>query len=69
MIIKELDEQQCINRLVCENITLNELIKDDIMYLNDLNSKCDDCGLCWFDENEIDWYLKEYLLEPIYIYL
>jgi len=58
MIIKELDEQQCINRFGYENITLNELIADNIKYMYDLIDKCDDCGLCWMNEEETEWYLE-----------
>ena len=54
MIIKELDEQQCINRYGYENIMLDKLIKDNILYMYDLIGKCDECGLCWMNEEEID---------------
>ena len=46
MIIRELDEQQCINDFGYRNITLNELIADNIMHIYDLIDKCDECGLC-----------------------
>ena len=59
MIICELDEKQCINRLDYENITLKEIIADNIMYMYDLIDKCDECGLCWFNEEEIDWYIEK----------
>ena len=59
MIIKELDEKQCINRFGYENITLNELIEDNILYMYDLIDKCDECGLCWMNEEEIKWYMKK----------
>ena len=59
MIIRELDEQECINRFDYENITLNELIADNIMYMYDLIDKCDECGLCWMNEEEIDWYIEK----------
>jgi len=54
MIIKELDEQQCINRFDYENITLNELIEDNILYMYDLIDKCDECSLCWMNEEETE---------------
>ena len=49
MIIRELDEQECINNL----------IYDDIMHMYDLIDKCDDCGLCWMDEEETYWYVEK----------
>jgi len=66
MIICELDEQQCINDFGYKNITLDKLIKDNILYMYDLIDKCDECGLCWFNEEEIDWYIDIInLLRPI----
>jgi len=59
MIICELDEKQCINRFGYENIILNDLIKDNIMYMYDLIDKCDECGFCWMNEEEIEWYMKK----------
>jgi len=59
MIIHELDEQQCIVKFGYDNITLEELIADDIMYMYDLIDKCNDCGLCWMNEEETDWHMRK----------
>jgi len=59
MIISELDEQQCIVRFGYDNITLEKLIADNIMYMYDLIDKCNDCGLCWMNEEETYWYMEK----------
>jgi len=58
LIIKELDEQQCIIEFGYRNILLNELIENNIMYMYDKINKCYDCGCCWMNEEEIDWYIE-----------
>ena len=42
-----------------ENITIDELIADDIIYMYDKIDKCDDCGLCWMNEEETNWYMRK----------
>ena len=59
MIIRELDEQECINDFGYKYIMLDELIKDNILYMYDLIDKCDECGLCWMNKEEIEWYMKK----------
>jgi len=59
MIIRELGEHQCIVRFGYDNITLEKLIADNIMYMYDLIDKCNDCGLCWMNEEETDWYMRK----------
>jgi len=59
LIICELDEQECIVEFGYRNILLDELIEDNIMYMYDLIDKCDECGLCWMNEEEIEWYVEK----------